>query len=175
MCFCLISSGSKLWGACKCDFALHWGFPSPWSRSEQQEYRWDHSKAVGHRNGEHLPNLKKIYIKKEQNMIKIHCWTMWLQPHICDPQGLLDDPHPTVRSNATLGVCKILAKCWELLPPAIITDFLKKLVMELAGDTSSPDVRCSVLKVGNAFSLFLSWCILYYTYIDSDYEILSRI
>uniref|UniRef100_A0A4W6FIK5 Non-SMC condensin II complex, subunit G2 n=1 Tax=Lates calcarifer TaxID=8187 RepID=A0A4W6FIK5_LATCA len=60
--------------------------------------------------------------------------------------GLLEDPHPTVRSNATLGVCKILAKCWELLPPMIITDFLKKLVMELAADTSSPDVRCSVFK-----------------------------
>uniref|UniRef100_A0A8C9YYH8 Non-SMC condensin II complex, subunit G2 n=1 Tax=Sander lucioperca TaxID=283035 RepID=A0A8C9YYH8_SANLU len=60
--------------------------------------------------------------------------------------GLLDDPHPTVRSNATLGVCKILAKCWELLPSIIITDFLKKLVMELAADNSSPDVRCSVFK-----------------------------
>ncbi|MEQ2217394.1 hypothetical protein XENOCAPTIV_008326 [Xenoophorus captivus] len=64
-------------------------------------------------------------------------------------QGLLDDPHPTVRSNATLGVCKILAKCWELLPPTIITDFLKKLVMELAADSSSPDVRCSVFKCLN--------------------------
>lgn len=63
------------------------------------------------------------------------------------PQGLLDDPHPTVRCNATLGVCKILAKCWELLPPTIITDFLKKLIMELAIDSSSPDVRCSVFKV----------------------------
>uniref|UniRef100_A0A665X4M4 Non-SMC condensin II complex, subunit G2 n=1 Tax=Echeneis naucrates TaxID=173247 RepID=A0A665X4M4_ECHNA len=59
---------------------------------------------------------------------------------------LLGDPHPTVRSTATLGVCKILAKCWELLPPTIITDFLKKLVLELAADTSSPDVRCSVFK-----------------------------
>ncbi|XP_010784847.1 condensin-2 complex subunit G2-like, partial [Notothenia coriiceps] len=59
---------------------------------------------------------------------------------------LLDDPHPTVRSNAILGVCKILAKYWELLPAAIITDFLKKLVMELAFDSSSPDVRCSVFK-----------------------------
>lgn len=75
------------------------------------------------------------------------------EPLIFDPQGLLDDPHPTVRSNATLGVCKILAKCWELLPPTIITDFLKKLVMELAADSSSPDVRCSVFKVGNAVSL----------------------
>ncbi|KAM3860758.1 condensin-2 complex subunit G2 [Diretmus argenteus] len=59
---------------------------------------------------------------------------------------LLDDPHPLVRSTATLGVCKILAECWELLPPTVITDFLKKLVVELAADTSSPDVRCSVFK-----------------------------
>ncbi|XP_022622896.1 condensin-2 complex subunit G2 isoform X1 [Seriola dumerili] len=69
-----------------------------------------------------------------------------IQMQLDTSMGLLDDPHPTVRSNATLGVCKILAKCWELLPPTIITDFLKKLVMELAADTSSPDVRCSVFK-----------------------------
>ncbi|XP_056155721.1 condensin-2 complex subunit G2 [Lampris incognitus] len=59
---------------------------------------------------------------------------------------LLDDPHPLVRSTATLGVCKILAGCWELLPATVITDFLKKLVIELAADTSSPDVRCAVFK-----------------------------
>ena len=52
-----------------------------------------------------------------------------------------------VRSTATLGVCKILAKCWEVIPPTVITDFLKKLVVELASDCSSPDVRCSVFKV----------------------------
>uniref|UniRef100_A0A8C6UVV3 Non-SMC condensin II complex, subunit G2 n=1 Tax=Neogobius melanostomus TaxID=47308 RepID=A0A8C6UVV3_9GOBI len=60
--------------------------------------------------------------------------------------NLLDDPHPAVRSNAILGVCKILAKCWELFPPVIITDFLKKIVLELPNDTSSADVRCSVFK-----------------------------
>uniref|UniRef100_A0A3Q1FKQ8 Non-SMC condensin II complex, subunit G2 n=1 Tax=Acanthochromis polyacanthus TaxID=80966 RepID=A0A3Q1FKQ8_9TELE len=69
-----------------------------------------------------------------------------IQKQLDTAMGLLDDPHPTVRSNATLGVCKILAKCWELLPPTIITDFLKKLVMELASDSSSADVRCSVFK-----------------------------
>lgn len=77
---------------------------------------------------------------------------------MCHPQGLLEDTHPTVRSNATLGVCKILAKCWELLPPTIITDFLKKLVFELAADSSSPDVRCSVFKVGDALFLSLGEC-----------------
>ncbi|XP_046880191.1 condensin-2 complex subunit G2 [Hypomesus transpacificus] len=59
---------------------------------------------------------------------------------------LLEDPQPMVRSTATLGVCKILAKCWEVIPPTVITDFLKKLVVELASDCSSPDVRCSVFK-----------------------------
>ncbi|XP_054622397.1 condensin-2 complex subunit G2 [Dunckerocampus dactyliophorus] len=69
-----------------------------------------------------------------------------VQKQLDTVMGLLYDPHPTVRSNAILGVCKMLAKCWELLPPAIITDFLKKLLTELASDTSSPDVRCSVFK-----------------------------
>ena len=62
-------------------------------------------------------------------------------------QCLLEDPQPLVRSTATLGVCKILAKCWEVIPPTVIIDFLKKLVVELANDTTSPDVRCSVFKV----------------------------
>lgn len=74
---------------------------------------------------------------------------MNIQKQLDTAMGLLEDPHPTVRSNATLGVCKILAKCWELLPPMIITDFLKKLVIELAADSSSPDVRCSVFKCLN--------------------------
>ncbi|XP_029001424.1 condensin-2 complex subunit G2 isoform X1 [Betta splendens] len=69
-----------------------------------------------------------------------------IQRQLDTAMGLLEDPHPTVRTTATLGVCKILAKCWELLPPTIITDFLKKLVVELANDISSPDVRCSVFK-----------------------------
>ncbi|XP_039983579.1 condensin-2 complex subunit G2 isoform X2 [Xiphias gladius] len=69
-----------------------------------------------------------------------------IQKQLDTAMSLLEDPQPTVRSNAILGVCKILAKCWELLPPTIITDILKKLVMELVADTSSPDVRCSVFK-----------------------------
>lgn len=58
-----------------------------------------------------------------------------------------------MRSTAVLGVCKILAKCWELLPPSIITDFLKKLVMEMATDCRSPDVRCAVFKVDDLVAL----------------------
>nr|XP_046227928.1 condensin-2 complex subunit G2 isoform X2 [Scatophagus argus] len=69
-----------------------------------------------------------------------------IQRQLDTVMDLFGDPHPAVRSNATLGVCKILAKCWELLPPTIITDFLKKLMVELAADSSSPDVRCSVFK-----------------------------
>ncbi|KAI1889174.1 hypothetical protein AGOR_G00176360, partial [Albula goreensis] len=60
--------------------------------------------------------------------------------------ALLEDPQPLVRSMAVLGVCKILAKYWEVIPPTILTDFLKKLVIELAADVNSADVRCSVFK-----------------------------
>ncbi|KAJ8419130.1 hypothetical protein AAFF_G00006290 [Aldrovandia affinis] len=60
--------------------------------------------------------------------------------------SLLEDPQPLVRSTAVLGVCKIIAKYWEMIPPTILTDFLKKLVIELAADTNSADVRCSVFK-----------------------------
>ncbi|XP_072307058.1 condensin-2 complex subunit G2 [Eucyclogobius newberryi] len=69
-----------------------------------------------------------------------------VQKQLDAAMSLLNDPHPIVRSNAVLGVCKILGKCWELFPPIIITDFLKKIVLELATDTSSADVRCSVFK-----------------------------
>ncbi|KAJ0059729.1 hypothetical protein NL108_011219, partial [Boleophthalmus pectinirostris] len=69
-----------------------------------------------------------------------------VQKQLDAAMSLLDDPHPIVRSNAILGVCKILAKCWELFPPIIITDFLKKILLELATDSSSADVRCSVFK-----------------------------
>uniref|UniRef100_A0A671M9M1 Condensin-2 complex subunit G2-like n=2 Tax=Sinocyclocheilus anshuiensis TaxID=1608454 RepID=A0A671M9M1_9TELE len=58
--------------------------------------------------------------------------------------ALLDDPQPLVRSSAVLGVCSILARCWEVIPSTIITDLLEKLILQLANDTSSPDVRCSV-------------------------------
>lgn len=72
------------------------------------------------------------------------------------PQDLLNDPHPTVRCMAILGVCKILAKFWELFPPGIIMDFLKKLAGELANDTSSEEVRSSVFKVEGALLFFAS-------------------
>uniref|UniRef100_A0A671NUD7 Condensin-2 complex subunit G2-like n=1 Tax=Sinocyclocheilus anshuiensis TaxID=1608454 RepID=A0A671NUD7_9TELE len=58
--------------------------------------------------------------------------------------ALLDDPQPLVRSSAVLGVCSVLARCWEVIPSTIITDLLEKLILQLANDTTSPDVRCSV-------------------------------
>nr|XP_055062977.1 condensin-2 complex subunit G2 [Misgurnus anguillicaudatus] len=58
--------------------------------------------------------------------------------------ALLDDPQPLVRSSAVLGVCSVLARCWEVIPSTIITDLLQKLILQLANDSSSPDVRCSV-------------------------------
>ncbi|KAG9274713.1 condensin-2 complex subunit G2 [Astyanax mexicanus] len=58
--------------------------------------------------------------------------------------ALLEDPRPLVRSSAVLGACSILSRCWELLPSTVITDLLKKLLLQLANDTSSPDSRCAV-------------------------------
>ncbi|XP_058390225.1 condensin-2 complex subunit G2 isoform X2 [Diceros bicornis minor] len=60
--------------------------------------------------------------------------------------SLLEDPYPMVRSTGILGVCKITSKYWEMMPPTILIDLLKKVTGELAFDTSSADVRCSVFK-----------------------------
>ncbi|XP_026148685.1 condensin-2 complex subunit G2 [Mastacembelus armatus] len=72
-----------------------------------------------------------------------------IQKQLDTAMSLLKDPHPVVRVIAILGVCKILAKCWELFPPLVITEFLKMLVTELAVDASSSDVRSSVFKCLN--------------------------
>ncbi|XP_077007705.1 condensin-2 complex subunit G2 [Tamandua tetradactyla] len=60
--------------------------------------------------------------------------------------SLLEDPYPMVRSTGILGVCKIASQYWEMMPPTILLDLLKKVTGELAFDTSSADVRCSVFK-----------------------------
>lgn len=60
--------------------------------------------------------------------------------------NLIEDPYPRVRSTGILGVCKISSKYWEMMPPNILVDFLKKVTGELAFDISSADVRCSVFK-----------------------------
>ncbi|XP_059567291.1 condensin-2 complex subunit G2 isoform X4 [Myotis daubentonii] len=60
--------------------------------------------------------------------------------------SLLEDPYPMVRSAGILGVCKITSRYWEMLPPTILIDLLKKVTGDLAFDASSADVRCSVFK-----------------------------
>uniref|UniRef100_A0A8C5W7C7 Non-SMC condensin II complex subunit G2 n=1 Tax=Leptobrachium leishanense TaxID=445787 RepID=A0A8C5W7C7_9ANUR len=60
--------------------------------------------------------------------------------------SLLEDPHPQVRSAGVLGVCKITAKYWDILPASILTELLKKILYDLSSDVSSADVRCSVFK-----------------------------
>ncbi|KAM9387522.1 condensin-2 complex subunit G2 [Phaethornis superciliosus] len=60
--------------------------------------------------------------------------------------SLLEDPHPVVRSTGILGVTQITSKYWEMIPPTILADLLKKLTGELACDITSADVRSSVFK-----------------------------
>ncbi|KAL8164934.1 UNVERIFIED_CONTAM: hypothetical protein K2H54_017316 [Gekko kuhli] len=60
--------------------------------------------------------------------------------------ALLEDPHPLVRSTGVLGGSKIAFKYWELIPATVLADLLKKLIEDLAFDTTSADVRCSVFK-----------------------------
>ncbi|NXN58759.1 CNDG2 protein, partial [Rynchops niger] len=60
--------------------------------------------------------------------------------------SLLEDPHPVVRSTGILGVTQITSKYWEMIPPTILADLLKKLTEELVYDITSADVRCSVFK-----------------------------
>ncbi|XP_037985789.1 condensin-2 complex subunit G2 [Motacilla alba alba] len=60
--------------------------------------------------------------------------------------SLLEDPHPVVRSTGVLGVTQIISKYWEMIPPTILADLLKKITGDLACDITSADVRCSVFK-----------------------------
>ncbi|XP_023777675.1 condensin-2 complex subunit G2 [Cyanistes caeruleus] len=60
--------------------------------------------------------------------------------------SLLEDPHPIVRSAGILGVTQIVSKYWEMIPPTILADLLKKITGELSCDVTSADVRCSVFK-----------------------------
>ncbi|KAL4826389.1 hypothetical protein H8958_002341 [Nasalis larvatus] len=86
------------------------------------------------------PNLHAIEMDSE------------IQKQFEELYSLLEDPYPMVRSTGILGVCKITSKYWEMMPPTILIDLLKKVTGELAFDTSSADVRCSVFK--SAYVLF---------------------
>ncbi|KAJ7322173.1 hypothetical protein JRQ81_018460 [Phrynocephalus forsythii] len=60
--------------------------------------------------------------------------------------SLLEDPQPLVRSTGVLGVSKIAFKFWEMIPATVLADLLRTLIEDLAFDTTSADVRCSVFK-----------------------------
>ncbi|XP_074049351.1 condensin-2 complex subunit G2 isoform X2 [Macrotis lagotis] len=80
------------------------------------------------------PNLNNVDMDNE------------IQKQFEELYSLLEDPYPLVRSTGILGVCKITSKYWEMMPPIILTDLLKKVIGDLAFDSSSADVRCSVFK-----------------------------
>lgn len=81
-------------------------------------------------------------------VIIIHILTVLF---FCLFQSLLEDPHPVVRSTGILGVTQITSKYWEMIPPTILADLLKKITGELACDITSADVRCSVFKVSGFY------------------------
>ncbi|XP_070585572.1 condensin-2 complex subunit G2 isoform X2 [Erythrolamprus reginae] len=58
--------------------------------------------------------------------------------------ALLEDPEPRVRSTGILAVSKVTFKYWDMIPTDVVADLLRILIEELAFDTSSDDVRCSV-------------------------------
>ena len=62
-------------------------------------------------------------------------------------QMLLEDPVPTVRSQAVLGVFRIMSLFWELMPSVTIKNIVTKVMQDLAFDSASADVRESVVKV----------------------------
>lgn len=62
-------------------------------------------------------------------------------------QMLLEDPVPRVRSQAVLGVFRIMSLFWELMPSVTIKNIITKVIQDLAFDSSSADVRESVVKV----------------------------
>lgn len=82
----------------------------------------------------HDPNFSAVEMESE------------IQKQFEELYSLLDDPSPMVRSRGVLGVCKVTSQYWEMIPPTIVIDLLKKLTGELTLDTSSADVRCAVFK-----------------------------
>lgn len=58
----------------------------------------------------------------------------------------LMDPVPLVRSIAVQGTCQVLTEYWDLIPVNIIQEFITCMFRKLLYDSSSPDVRTSVVK-----------------------------
>lgn len=59
---------------------------------------------------------------------------------------MLFDEVPLIRCVAIEGICKILCVFWEMIPNELSFEFLKTIIYELAYDSSSSNVRCSVFK-----------------------------
>ncbi|XP_048765257.2 condensin-2 complex subunit G2-like isoform X2 [Ostrea edulis] len=59
---------------------------------------------------------------------------------------LLEDPVPAIRSQTVLGVFRIMSLFWELMPSVTIKNIVTKVIQDLAFDSSSADVRESVVK-----------------------------
>jgi hypothetical protein len=60
---------------------------------------------------------------------------------------LLEDPVPAIRSQTVLGVFHVMSLYWELMPTITIKNIVTKVIQDLAFDSSSADVRESVVKV----------------------------
>uniref|UniRef100_A0A8C9EM17 Non-SMC condensin II complex subunit G2 n=1 Tax=Pavo cristatus TaxID=9049 RepID=A0A8C9EM17_PAVCR len=116
-------------------------------------------------HGIHLPRSSSVYSKVremlsyfhkqskvrqgvEEMLYRLYKPILWraLKVSFLFRMYLLEDPHPVVRSTGILGVSQITSKYWEMIPPTVIADLLKKLIEELACDVTSADVRCSVFK-----------------------------
>lgn len=69
-----------------------------------------------------------------------------LQKQFDTMRDLLQDSSVAVRVTAILGVCKVVATYWEMIPAIVIKTFLQELVENLAWDTASVDVRVAVLQ-----------------------------
>lgn len=64
---------------------------------------------------------------------------------------MLNDPYPAARVTAVLGVCRICATYWDLIPVDVVKKLMADVVQELAWDTSSVEVRTAVVQVSKAF------------------------
>ncbi|GAB1606710.1 hypothetical protein Ahia01_000953600 [Argonauta hians] len=59
---------------------------------------------------------------------------------------LLMDPCPSIRSRTIVGVCQMLSAYWQMIPKEVIKSYITTLIEDLAWDSSSAEVRESVLK-----------------------------
>lgn len=92
-------------------------------------------------------------IKHSRKMKKVTCIGCYIMLPLLESymyrmlQMLLEDPVPGVRSQAVLGVFRIMSLFWELMPSVTIKNIITKVIQDLAFDSSSADVRESVIKV----------------------------